>query len=270
MATSKQKVLFVCSDNSARSQMAEVLLRHQAGDKFDVFSAGTAPEKIDDRTLAALSAFGLSGEQLASKSIDIFADQHFDFVITLCDKARQECQSYPCSDQLIAWDFAEPQSRPGPVPFQTTLNELDNRIAMFVLVQSKNQEKMTVQPEIDPIGFYKCLTDEIRLKSLMLIQYQGELCVCELVAALEEIQPKISRHLALLRKSKILIDRKQEQWVYYRINPDLPDWAKSVIAQTMESNAGFIQENIDNLSLMGSRPGRGKASCQQTTEKESL
>ena len=270
MSTSKQKVLFICSGNSARSQMAEALLRHQAGDKFDVFSAGTAPRKIDDRTLVALSDFGLSGNQLTSKSIDIFADQHFDFVITLCDKARQECQNYPNTGQQIAWDFEDPKYRAERLPFQVTLNELNSRIAMFVLVQSKNQSETNTQPEIDPIGFYKCLTDEIRLKSLMLIQYQGELCVCELVAALKEIQPKISRHLALLRKSKILIDRKQEQWVYYRINPDLPAWAKSIIAQTTESNAGFIQENIDNLSLMGNRPGRGKASCQQTTEKGSL
>ena len=242
-------------------------MRHQAGNKFDVFSAGTAPKKIDDRTLAALSDFGLSGSQLRSKSIDIFAEQHFDFVITLCDKARQECQNYPISGQQIAWDFVAPSSRSGRLPFQTTLNELNNRIAMFVLVQSKNQAKASVQPEIDPIQFYKCLSDEIRLKSLMLIQYQGELCVCELMAALKDIQPKISRHLALLRKSKILLDRKQEQWVYYRINPDLPAWAKSVIAQTAESNVGFIQGYIDNLSLMGNRPGRVKVSCSQSAEK---
>ena len=241
MSTPKQKVLFVCSGNSARSQMAEALLRHQAGDKFDVFSAGTAAKKIDDRTLAALSNFGLSGEQLASKNIDIFAGQYFDFVITLCDKARQESPNYPISGQQLAWDFAPSSSRTGRLPFQELLNELNNRITMFVSLQSKNQAKANTQPEIDPIGFYKCFTDEIRLKSLMLIESRGELCVCELMAALKEIQPKISRHLALLRKSKILIDRKQEQWVYYRINPDLPAWAKSVIAQTTESNAGFFK-----------------------------
>ena len=269
MSAAKQKVLFICSDNSALSQMAEALLRQQAGNSFEVFSAGTTPKKIDDRTLAALADCGLSGGELRSKSLDIFAGQHFDFVITLCDKARLESQNYLISGQQLAWDFADPEFHPGPVPFQMSLHELNNRIAMFVLVQSKEQAETNVQQEIDPTQFYKCLTDEIRLKSLMLIQYQGELCVCELVAALKEIQPKISRHLALLRKSKILIDRKQEQWVYYRINPNLPGWAKSVITQTMESNVPFIQENIDNLAQMGKRPGRGKEACQQTTEKES-
>lgn len=270
MSSRKQRVLFLCSGNSARSQMAEALLRHQAGDQFDVFSAGTAPKKIDRRTLTALADFGLSVKQLASKSVETFAGQHFDFVITLCDKARQECQSYPSSGQQLAWDFAAPTSRADKLPFQVTLSELNKRIAMFVLVQSKHKKKANIQPQSDPALFYKCLSDEIRLKSLMLIQYQGELCVCELMGALNESQPKISRHLALLRKNKILLDRRQEQWVFYRINPDLAAWEKSVIAETTESNAEFIEESIDNLSLMRSRPERVKNACQQTIKRESL
>jgi len=260
MLAPRKKVLFLCSGNSARSQMAEALLRHQAGDRFEVFSAGTDPEPVDERTLAALSNFGISNSQLESKDVKIFDGENFDFVITLCDKARQECQSYPNTNQQIAWDFKDPKSRPGPVPFQATLNELNNRVSMFVQIQSKSAHL----PAIDPIQFYKCLTDEIRLKCLMLIQYEGELCVCELMTALKDIQPKVSRHLALLRKSEILVGRKQEQWVFYRINPDLPEWAKSVLAQTTESNVGFIQENIDNLLLMGNRPDRVKTFCEQT------
>lgn len=260
MTIPKKTVLFLCSGNSARSQMAEALLRHQADDNFEVFSAGTAPETIDERTLTALFNFGLSDKQLKPKNIDIYKGQYFDFVITLCDKARQECDAYPTTGQQMAWDFEDPKSRSGPVPFQTTLNEISSRISMFVLVQSKK----TLQPIIDPIKFYKCFTDEIRLKCLMLIQYEGELCVCELMTALKDIQPKVSRHLALLRKSKVLIDRKQEQWVFYRINPDLPDWAKSVLAQTTESNVGFIQDSINNLLSMGNRPDRMKNYCKKS------
>lgn len=260
MSTPKQKVLFLCSGNSARSQMAEALLRHQAGDQFEVFSAGTAPEPVDERTFAALVNFGLSNCQLESKNVNIFDGQQFDFVITLCDKARQECKNYPTTGQQMAWNFEDPKSRPGPVPFQATLNEINNRISMFVLVQSKNVQQLS----IDPIQFFKCLTDEIRLKCLMLIQYEGELCVCELMTALEDIQPKVSRHLALLRKSEILVDRKQEQWVFYRINPELPAWAKSVLAQTTESNVGLIQESIVNLLLMGNRPERVNTYCKKT------
>lgn len=258
MKTTKKRVLFLCTGNSARSQMAEAVLRHRAGEKFDVYSAGTAPETVDKRTLAALAEFGMSTGQLVAKNVSQFIDQKFDFVITLCDKAHQECQSFPTTGSQMAWDFEDPKCRLGPVPFQKTLEEIDKRISMFLMVQS------TVQPQstIDPIEFYKCFTDEIRLRCLMLIQYEGELCVCELMEALNDIQPKVSRHLALLKKSGLLIDRKQGQWVFYRINPDLPEWAKSVLAQTAESNVGFVHKNIQNLFAMGNRPDRKYSYCK--------
>ena len=114
---------------------------------------------------------------------------------------------------------------------------------------------------IDPLQFYKCLADETRLKSLMLIQMEGELCVCELMAALDESQPKVSRHLALLRQDKILLDRRQGQWIYYRLNPDLPDWISAVLEQTAEFNRDFIKSNYKKLCNMGDRPERVKSCC---------
>lgn len=114
---------------------------------------------------------------------------------------------------------------------------------------------------IHPLQFYKGLADETRLKSLILIQLEGELCVCELMAALGQAQPKISRHLALLRQDKILLDRRQGQWIYYRLNPELPEWAKTVLAETAESNRAFIEDNHKNLCCMGDRPERAKACC---------
>ncbi len=114
---------------------------------------------------------------------------------------------------------------------------------------------------MNPVQFYKCLSDETRLRCLMLIQRENELCVCELTEALNEIQPKISRHLAQLRQCELLLDRKQGQWVFYRINPALPDWAKSVIEQTVESNQVFLKENLTNLSRMGDRPNRVVNCC---------
>ncbi len=114
---------------------------------------------------------------------------------------------------------------------------------------------------MNPVQFYKCLSDETRLRCLMLIQRESELCVCELTAALNEMQPKVSRHLAQLRQCKLLLDRKQGQWVFYRINPALPTWAKSVIEQTVESNQVFLKESLNNLARMGERPERIKACC---------
>lgn len=113
----------------------------------------------------------------------------------------------------------------------------------------------------DPLQFYKDLADETRLKSLLLIQREGELCVCELMVALDEIQPKISRHLALLRNNKVVLDRRQGQWIYYRLNPDLPQWAKAVLEQTLVSNTDYIAPQVKKLCSMGDRPERKKSCC---------
>lgn len=105
-----------------------------------------------------------------------------------------------------------------------------------------------------PTSFYKCLADETRLKSLMLIQQQGELCVCELTCALNLSQPKISRHLAQLRKCELLLDRREGQWVYYRINPGLPSWALQVLDVTTQDNAPWVASSYKALSTMKNRP----------------
>ena len=112
---------------------------------------------------------------------------------------------------------------------------------------------------MNPIQFYKCLSDETRLRCLLLIEHEQELCVCELMKAIDEIQPKVSRHLAQLRKCRLLVDRRQGQWVFYRINPALPDWAKTVLAETLENNQVFLAENINSLKKMGDRPTRTQA-----------
>jgi len=261
----KQNVLFLCTGNSARSQMAEVLLRHRAGDKFDVFSAGTEPDEVDIRAVDALNKFGLAVETLRSKSVEEFDGQKFDYVITLCDKANNECRSYPGANKQLAWDFPDPKLRSGNTPFSTTLNELNNRLSMFLLVEEKSLDKSNDNVEevaeqytaFDPISFYKTLTDDIRLKTLMLAHYHGEICVCELMEALqEESQPKVSRNLAVLKKAKVITDRRHGQWVFYRINPTLPLWVKSVIAQTTENNVPLINEQLQRLENMHNRPDK--------------
>ncbi|WP_019601738.1 metalloregulator ArsR/SmtB family transcription factor [Teredinibacter turnerae] len=82
---------------------------------------------------------------------------------------------------------------------------------------------------MDPSVFFKCLADNTRLKLCCLIYEEQELCVCDLIAALNEAQPKISRHLAQLRNCRILVDERRSQWVYYQINPELPEWARGVL-----------------------------------------
>lgn len=114
---------------------------------------------------------------------------------------------------------------------------------------------------MNPLQFYKALADETRLRSLLLIQREGELCVCELMTALGESQPKVSRHLAQLRKAGLVLDRRQGQWVYYRLDPDLPEWARVALQETAQANADFLKPNLANLCRMGDRPERTRSCC---------
>ena len=114
---------------------------------------------------------------------------------------------------------------------------------------------------MEPTTFFKSLADDTRLRSLLLMQDQGELCVCELTVALAQTQTTISRHLAILRKAGLTLDRKVKQWVYYQINPDLPPWAIDVLQQTYAANRAFIEENIKHLEQMGHRPQRQNTCC---------
>ena len=101
---------------------------------------------------------------------------------------------------------------------------------------------------MEPIAFYKCLAEETRLKSLLLICLKGELCVCDLTAALELSQPKISRHLADLRKCQLLLDERRGRWVYYRLHPKLPAWAQHVIQSTANNQPEYIQPALSRLT----------------------
>jgi len=238
--------------------MAEALLRHHANDRFEAYSAGTEPRSIPKKVYQVLAPFGVDDGSLQSKHIGDLDDKRFDYVITLCDKATNECRSYSADTFKLAWSFEDPYSRSGLYPFETTLSEINKRIQSFISIETQ-----ATLPELSfsPIEFYKNLTDEIRLRCLMLIQYEGELCVCELMAALEDIQPKISRNLALLKKSGLLLDRRQGQWVYYRINPGLPSWIKTVLNETTENNLLLIQSAIQSLSTMNGRPKRMALCC---------
>ena len=98
-----------------------------------------------------------------------------------------------------------------------------------------------------PVAFYKCLADDTRLKTLLLITMRGELCVCDLQAALDVSQPKVSRHLAELRKCGLLSDTRRGRWVYYDRSPALPDWAAVVLRQTADSNTEFLDSCLKAL-----------------------
>ena len=115
-------------------------------------------------------------------------------------------------------------------------------------------------PPVSPLQLFKSLSDETRLSLVLLLREKGELCVCELTSVLKETQPKISRHLALLRESGLLTDRRDGQWIHYRLSPHMPAWAAAVIEQAYLCQ----RDDIRQLSRQAERDNattNGKPVC---------
>lgn len=109
----KQRVLILCTGNSARSQMAEGLLRHDAGDRFEVFSAGVSPSKVRPEAIAVMRELGIDISGHRSKHVDEFAGQGFDYVLTVCDHARESCPLFPGATAVIHRNFEDPAEHKG-------------------------------------------------------------------------------------------------------------------------------------------------------------
>lgn len=135
MTLEKKRVLFVCTGNRARSQMAEGLLRHLAGDRFDVHSAGTRPSGMSELTIKAMREIGIDASAQWSKSVDDVAGDRFDYVITVCDSAREDCPLFPGGEQLH-WSIEDPsdiEARGVPLmeAFRLAREDLRRRIELF-------------------------------------------------------------------------------------------------------------------------------------------
>ncbi|WP_417666239.1 metalloregulator ArsR/SmtB family transcription factor [Pseudidiomarina sp.] len=237
------KILFLCTANSARSVMAEAITRQFAGDAIEVYSAGTAPTQVEPEALAALQSLNLNTEGLRSKSVDDLPDIRFDYVISLCDRARTECQASFQGMNFIAWDFPDPVASPSADAFKRTAQELSERIRMFLLIIRKRMQ----QPHLfnTPEDFFKIMADPLRLTMILMLDKHHELCVCDFVDATGMSQPKVSRHLAQLREYGLLIDRKEQRWVHYQLNTGMPDWMRRVIALTAQHNP-HLQQDVKN------------------------
>lgn len=113
---------------------------------------------------------------------------------------------------------------------------------------------------LTPLQLFKNLSDETRLTLVLLLKEKGELCVCELSGALKLPQPKISRHLAMLRSSGLLSDRRDGKWIHYRLSPHMPAWAASVIEQAWLSQRDEIRDLADH-SQLDHATTNGRAVC---------
>ncbi len=114
---------------------------------------------------------------------------------------------------------------------------------------------------LQALQVFKCLSDETRLMLVLLVAKEQSLCVCEMTYALEESQPKVSRHLAQLRQCGLLIDQREGQWVYYCLAPQLPPWAQKVIDAAGEGSRMRLNALTQRLARMGDRPTRREALC---------
>jgi arsenate reductase len=132
----KKRVLILCTGNSARSQMAEGLLRQIAGDRFDVESAGTIASFVRPQAIAAMTEIGIDISGHRSKSLDEFLDQNFDYIITVCNNANQSCPVFPGNTQRIHWSFDDPAAFEGTdeeklVEFRRVRDQIRERLATF-------------------------------------------------------------------------------------------------------------------------------------------
>jgi arsenate reductase len=109
----RKRVLILCTGNSARSQMAEGLLRHDAGDRFEVKSAGTRPSYVRPEAIEAMRELGIDISGHRSKSVEEFAGLQFDFVLTVCDNARESCPVFPGDTAMIHRSFEDPAALQG-------------------------------------------------------------------------------------------------------------------------------------------------------------
>jgi arsenate reductase (thioredoxin) len=132
----KKRVLILCTGNSARSQMAEGLLREMTGDEYEVESAGVAPTSVRPEAVAVMREVGIDITAQYSKSIDQFRDQEFDYVITVCDNAKEQCPVFPGNAKRIHWSFDDPAAAEGDeharlVVFRRVRDEIQERLNGF-------------------------------------------------------------------------------------------------------------------------------------------
>lgn len=109
----RKRVLILCTGNSTRSQMAEGLLRHDAGNRFVVESAGTKPSHVRPEAIAVMKELGIDISGHRSKSVDEFADREFDYVLTVCDNAREGCPVFPGQAKRLHRNFKDPAAAEG-------------------------------------------------------------------------------------------------------------------------------------------------------------
>jgi protein-tyrosine-phosphatase/DNA-binding transcriptional ArsR family regulator len=140
----RRRVLFLCTGNSARSQMAEALLVHRSGGAYDAASAGSHPKPLHPNAVRVMSARGIDISANRTKHLDVFASQRFDMVITLCDRVREICPEFPRHPAQVHWSMPDPAAGAGTeratLPaFEQAVTELETRVRYLIVQLNQPQ-----------------------------------------------------------------------------------------------------------------------------------
>ncbi|ROS01136.1 ArsR family transcriptional regulator [Sinobacterium caligoides] len=241
-------VLFVCVGNASRSQLAEVLLRHIDAKHFRAYSAGSAPKAIDEQVYAVCKKYGINSEGLQSQSLSDYQNSAVDVLITLCDRAKRDCPVLPQCQGFLHWHLPAPNSFSNG--HEEVFLQLRRRIYQFVRLNTSPLAEKDTLPEIEVGALMKLLSGELRLKILMLLIDEKSLSVGELVTVLVVSQPQISRDLAALKRSGLLLTERRGQWIYYRLNDQLPSWVGDILATLRMGNIGLIKQPLLALKAL--------------------
>jgi arsenate reductase len=139
----RRKVLFLCTHNSARSQMAEGLLRHLAGDRFEVHSAGTEATRVEPEAIASMTGLGVDISGQESKGLERYLGEPFDYVVTVCDDVNEACPVFPGAKNRLHWSFGDPSRATGSDEerlevFRAVRDEIQRRIERELVVAGRD------------------------------------------------------------------------------------------------------------------------------------
>lgn len=140
--SSKRRILFLCTGNSCRSQMAEAWTRHLKGDIFEPYSAGVETREVDPRAIKAMAEVGIDVSAQRSKHVDTLLNLEFDYVITVCDHAREACPYFPAKTRMLHWGFSDP-----PVLAETAENE-EGALQHYRRVRDEIRAVVEKMPEV--------------------------------------------------------------------------------------------------------------------------
>ena len=141
----KKKIIFICTGNSCRSQMAEGLMRDAIGENFDVLSAGSNPSKVHPAAIKVMKEWGIDIQNQKSKSVNNYLEENIEIIVTVCQKANQVCPNFPNGRTKIHWNIKDPfhswdSEERDLAPYRIARNEIKKKVNNLLIVEKLNNQ----------------------------------------------------------------------------------------------------------------------------------